>query len=213
VDVFLYKLFGYTKDGDEEFWVRYYHGSRVIDNFQKGIEVKKHYQYSDGLKAKAAAIAALADEIWKEHYTPIIGAAQVEYMLAKFQSAEQILADIKKDGYVYFTAKHIKHDKLAGYSACKPEDGLLLSKIYVLKEYRGNGFSRSFLEEAKALCRWEYDFNKIRLTVNKHNSGSLAVYNKMGFETVDSVKTDIGEGFLMDDYVMEMALPENETER
>ena len=48
-DVFIYKLFGCTKDGNEEFWERYYHGSRVIDNFQKGIEVKKHNKHSSGL--------------------------------------------------------------------------------------------------------------------------------------------------------------------
>jgi hypothetical protein len=30
-----------------------------------------------GLEARAAAIAALAGEIWREYYTPIIGSAQL----------------------------------------------------------------------------------------------------------------------------------------
>jgi len=205
VDVFIYKLYGYLKDGDGEFWERYHHGSRVIDNFQKGIEMKKYYKHSYESKAAASAVAALASEIWCEHYTPIIGAEQVEYMLLKFQSAEQIHADIRNGDYIYFTAKHIKHDKLVGYAACKPEENyLLLSKIYVHKDYRRNGIARSFLEEAFALCRWEYSFDKIRLTVNKHNDGAIASYKKMGFETMDSVKTDIGGGFFMDDFVMEL---------
>jgi len=204
-DVFIYKLFGSTKDGNEEFWERYYHGSRVFYNYQKGIEVKKHNKHSSGLESISVAIAELAGEIWREHYTPIIGAAQVEYMLAKFQSVERIRTDIENEGYIYFTARHIKHNKLAGYAACKPEDGyLLLSKIYVHKNNRGYGYSRSFLEEAVALCKWEYNYGKIRLTVNKNNAGAVAAYNKMGFETIDSVKTDIGGGFYMDDYVMEL---------
>ena len=174
---------------------------------EKGIEIKKYHRHSDEVESAASAVAALADEIWREHYTPIIGIEQVEYMLSKFQSAEQIHADIKNDDYIYFTAKHIKHDKLVGYAACKPEENyLLLSKIYVLKDYRRNGFSRSFLDEAIALCRWEYGFDRIRLTVNKNNSGAIAAYQKMGFETIDAVKTDIGEGFFMDDYIMELPI-------
>ena len=47
---------------------------------------------------------------------------------------------------------------------------------------------------------------KIRLTVNKHNDNSIAAYKKMGFETIDSVKTDIGGGYYMDDFVMELPI-------
>jgi len=169
------------------------------------IKIRKYHKHSDSLAPTTTAIAILADEIWREHYTPIIGAAQVFYMLEKFQSAEQIWADIRSNGYTYFTATQIKHNKPIGYAACQPkEDYLLLSKIYVHKDYRGEGVARSFLEEATALCREGYGFDKIRLTVNKHNDNSIVAYHKMGFKTVASVKTDIGEGYFMDDYVMEL---------
>ena len=46
-------------------------------------------------------------------------------------------------------------------------------------------------------------YNKIRLTVNKYNQYTIDAYNKWGFKTVDSVVTDIGNGFVMDDYIME----------
>lgn len=164
-------------------------------------------QTGSDLRSQVAGIAAIADEIWREHYIPLIGEAQVSYMLAKFQSAAQIYTDITENGYIYFTAKDTKQDQLVGYCAVAPADGyMLLSKIYVRRDFRGNGAARRFLDEAIALCSSGDVFDRIRLTVNKHNDGSIAAYRKMGFNTVDSVKTDIGCGFYMDDYVMELAL-------
>jgi RimJ/RimL family protein N-acetyltransferase len=48
--------------------------------------------------------------------------------------------------------------------------------------------------------------NTVYLTVNKYNERAIAVYKKIGFKTIDSPKTDIGNGFFMDDYVMEYVL-------
>jgi len=165
---------------------------------------------SDTLRAHAGAVSDLAGEIWRETYTPIIGAAQVDYMLEKFQSAERIYADISINGYTYFTARDIGKDRLIGYCAVvAKEDHLFLSKIYVHRDSRGTGVARSFLDEAQALCRLEYGFDKIRLTVNKQNENAIAVYGKVGFTVVDSVTTDIGGGFYMDDYVMELTITHN----
>ena len=47
-------------------------------------------------------IAILANEIWHQHFIPIIGEAQVEYMVAKFQSYPAITGQIQNDGYEYF---------------------------------------------------------------------------------------------------------------
>ena len=47
----------------------------------------------------------------------------------------------------------------------------------------------------------------IWLTVNKYNDGSIAVYNKAGFTVREEAIFDIGNGFFMDDYVMEKMLP------
>ena len=41
------------------------------------------------------------------------------------------------------------------------------------------------------------------LTVNKHNDIAIRAYEAKGFETIEAAETDIGEGFIMDDYIME----------
>ena len=181
--------------------------------------ITKYDKLSDNIKQISFEISVLAGEIWREHYTSIIGSEQVEYMLDKFQSEKQIYEDIMNNGFVYFTAEsidhtvntgisgNIKHNKLTGYAACVPkEDYLHLSKLYVHKDYRKNGISRCIIDEMVALCKSRYGLNKIRLYVSKINDGSIAAYIKMGFKNVDTIMINIGNDFYMDDYVMELII-------
>ena len=147
--------------------------------------------------------AALAAVIWKEHFTPLIGPAQVEYMLEKFQSETAIRAQIKQ-GYLYFAL--MLGEKQIGYTGLRQDtDCLFLSKLYIQKEYRGNGYSRLMIAEAGKIAKKQ---NKpvIRLTCNRHNDGSITVYKKAGFQIVREEKTDIGSGFIMDDYIFEKSV-------
>ncbi|MDR1000810.1 MAG: GNAT family N-acetyltransferase [Clostridiales bacterium] len=184
----------------------------------QGISLQRIHSDSENLKKSAALISALAEEIWREHYLPLIGAAQVDYMLAKYQSPTQIFEDITVNGYTYYVAVLNDNSKASalpgstammseaiGYAACQPRDGyLFLSKLYVRKDCRRQGVAHLFLNAAKSLCQ-EYGLDRIRLTVNKNNAGSVAAYGKLGFNRIDSVVTDIGGGFVMDDYIMELS--------
>jgi ribosomal protein S18 acetylase RimI-like enzyme len=157
-----------------------------------------------GERDRADELAELAKSVWTEHYTPIIGAEQVRYMLDKFQSAEKMLEDIAARGYRYFIACDGK--RKVGYCAIKPDfesRGLFLSKLYVEKNSRGRGIARMMLEKAIAVTR-ENSLSHIWLTVNKHNVNSIEIYKKLGFVIVEELVTDIGEGFVMDDYKMRM---------
>ncbi len=152
------------------------------------------------------ALAALAREIWTEHYTPIIGAEQVAYMLERYQSEEAIARD-RDAGFCYELVR--VGGVPAGYMAFRPDPArgeVFLSKIYLLRDWRGRGFARRMMDRAveagrAAGCGW------IRLTVNKRNTVSIAVYEAMGFSVVDAVVTDIGGGFVMDDYILRMPVP------
>lgn len=147
--------------------------------------------------------AQLARHIWTEHYVPIVGADQVDYMLDKFQSDEAMRGHIG-EGWIYYLARVGNED--AGYFALKPECGkVMLSKFYVRKEYRGKGIARMMIELIKNICA-ELGAGEIYLTVNKNNSGSIAAYEKLGFVKSASLVTDIGSGFVMDDYKYTMKL-------
>ena len=150
-------------------------------------------------------LASLAAEIWHEHFTPIIGLEQVEYMLEKFQSAAAIRQQIDS-GAIYLMA----HEKEAniGYACLIPDistRSAQLSKLYLLYSVRGRGLGRELLANIESLCL-KMDIERLWLTVNRHNSGPISAYQKMGFSKTDEVVMDIGGGYVMDDFIMEKRL-------
>ena len=149
-------------------------------------------------------VAHLAEVIWTEHYPPIIGQAQVDHMLRTVHSREAIEAEVESKGYEYFLI--LSGREPVGYiSVQKRDNSLFLSKIYLLSRERGSGFGRRAIEFVRELALSQ-GVNKISLTVNKDNAGSISAYEKMGFAITGDICIDIGEGFVMDDYVMEMGI-------
>ena len=148
-------------------------------------------------------IAALAAEIWREHYTDMIGAGQVEYMLENFQSAEAITRQIENEGYRYFVAE--EDGDFLGYGALQmsaDSNRLFLSKFYVRKSARGRGIGRQLLRYAVS-CFDVKPAMTVWLTVHKGNVASLAAYEKLGFTLAGDFVIDIGNGYVMDDYRLE----------
>ena len=156
-------------------------------------EKPKHYKI----------IEMLADEIWNECYISIITKEQIEYMLKNFQS-EKIVKDQSENGYLYFLAEY--NNEYAGYCCIVPEkDGVFLSKFYIKKEFRGKGIAKKLLKYALGPFFSENPL-RVHLTVNKYNANSIAVYKKIGFEVFNECVNDIGNGFVMDDFEMEVFL-------
>ena len=128
-------------------------------------------------------------------------------MLDKFQSIPAITKQISDEGYLYFFI--VADNKEVGYIALVPDqasDKMMLSKIYVSKDARGTGAGTAALNFAKELCR-QHGISKLWLTVNRHNSDTINWYKKNGFSVDEEVVSDIGNGFVMDDYIMGMLIP------
>ena len=142
-------------------------------------------------------MSVMATAIVREHYDPIIGKEQNDYMLKMFQS-EEAIAEQLGHGYNYCFVK--EGGRNAGFMAYyKRENALYLSKFYLYKDMRGKGFSRTMMEYLKTKAK-ELGLNRIELNVNKNND-SKYVYEKLGFTVAWLEKNDIGNGFYMDDYV------------
>lgn len=147
-----------------------------------------------------ADTARLANEIWREHYTPIIGAEQVNYMIAKYQSPDAIRSQIDQNELVYYLLYVDRQP--AGYFAIQIRpDEVFLSKLYVSKAQRKQGLAGKAIEFVKNIAA-DNCLKTISLTINKNNRESLAAYEKLGFINDKAVVTDIGNGFVMDDYIL-----------
>ena len=119
-------------------------------------------------------------------------------MVENFQSEQAINKQIENENYTYYFI--IQNGQKAGnFGISDKKDYLFLSKLYIQKDFRHKGLGTKAFEEIKQLANGK----KIQLTVNKHNINSINAYKKWGFKTIDSVVTDIGSGFVMDDYIME----------
>ena len=154
----------------------------------------------------AGRVSDLARIIWAEHYTPIIGSGQVQYMLNRFQSATQIWQDVTDHGctYLWMTTDEQTVAYMA-YCDRPDEQSCFLSKLYVRKDCRGRGFAKELVNGLVRRCRDEKK-RRIWLTVNKNNTHSIAAYKKMMFYKTGLQVTDIGGGYVMDDVVMQRDL-------
>ncbi len=146
-------------------------------------------------------LATLAKRLWHCAFDNLIGKAQADYMIEKFQSETAFFRQTQSEGYAYYFIKH--ENKNVGYTAIanrKGEGRLFLSKLYLAPEVQGMGIAvktlNFILEKTKELKK-----RAVYLTVNKGNARAIAVYEKFGFNRIDAVVTDIGNGFVMDDYI------------
>lgn len=160
------------------------------------------------MPAEQASLADLAARIWQEYWPARIGQAQTDYMVERFQGLPAIQRDMSENGYEYWFVRVEDESgptRTAGYTGGHVEaetDRFFISKIYLLAEERGHGFARRIVEFYEQVCR-ERGLKAMYLTVNKGNDLAIRAYRGCGFETVDATETDIGQGFVMDDYIME----------
>ena len=146
------------------------------------------------------SVYAVAEPIWEQYYTPIIGEEQVEYMIEKFLSPDAIVEQINS-GYEYFLFSY--DYTFAGFAAIEERgEELFLSKLYIDQEFRGKGIGKYMFQKFVEIAKMR-NLKKIWLTCNRNNTNSIAIYEHLGFKKVREEVTDIGNGFVMDDFIFE----------
>lgn len=149
-------------------------------------------------------LAKLAKEIWEECFIDIISKEQIDYMVEKFQSEKAIKNEIENENYLYYALA--AGNEFIGYTAvAQQENKLLLSKVYLKKEHRGRGYSSILLNKAEEVAVLK-NLNSVYLVVNKNNKKATEVYLNKGYKIKGERVKDIGNGFVMDDYICEKEL-------
>ncbi len=150
------------------------------------------------------AVYNLASEIWNSNYQEIISQKQINYMLNMMYSEESLKNDLNEK----FIWEFIYYNKmLVGYLSytIKEDNRVFLSKIYLKTKYQGLGLSKKILDRVKVFAK-KNKCKAVYLTVNINNSKGIRAYKSNGFTIIKKQIVDIGNNYVMDDYVFEYSL-------
>ena len=152
-------------------------------------------------------LSALAEEIWRQHYASIISEAQIAYMLSRGYSEESLLLQMGPKSQFFFVSE--RGGQMVAYTSFTVKtDGkrtwLYLNKLYSSEAVRGKGIGKALLSRVVEQAQRQ-GILTIRLNVNRYNP-TVAWYLSRGFVVAEEMVLEIGMGYVMDDYVMELAI-------
>jgi diamine N-acetyltransferase len=150
-------------------------------------------------------IQELASKIWHQYYPDIISVAQIDYMLQMMYRSSVLNGELTSEViYELVIDRSGGHQVAIGflsYQYEKDRNRLKINKLYLLPEHHGQGIGQSMLAQTKAAGE-HYKAQQLYLTVNKNNDKAIKAYKKFGFFITESIAHDIGNGHVMDDFLM-----------
>ena len=153
--------------------------------------------------ADASLIRDMAYEIWPETYSQILSKDQLEYMLGLFYNEQKLKTEIEQGVEFILIYEDVQPAGFAAFSKTEPEV-YKLHKIYVLPSQQGKGTGRFIIDEVIKAIK-QVGAMALQLNVNRNNNAKL-FYEKLGFVVIREEDIDIGNGYFMNDYVMEKKL-------
>ncbi len=146
-------------------------------------------------------IKNLANIIWPLTYSEIITPQQVDYMMELIYSTSSLQKQIAK-GHQFIIA--YDDDKPVAFASYSKKENLApiyhLHKIYILPNQQGKGIGKQLLNYIKEDIA---PSTTLQLNVNRYNK-ALQFYQKIGFRIISEEDIDIGNGFYMNDYILEL---------
>jgi len=151
-------------------------------------------------KADFPAIRSVVHEVWPIAYREIITPAQISYMLEWMYSDESLNKQMAEEGCVFLVYE--EDNSVQGVASFSEIKNTLfkLHKLYVYSSLHGKGIGTALLDDVKKRAA-ALGGKAIELQVNKKNIAQH-FYLKQGFTIDRELVLDIGDGFVMDDYVM-----------
>ncbi|MCP4441781.1 MAG: GNAT family N-acetyltransferase [Aureispira sp.] len=144
-------------------------------------------------------IEALAWEILPKHYAPYLPDAHTRFFLQKYQTLQKIEEQVA-NGFQYYLL--VYNDKNVGYLGIDIlANTLILSKLYILKAYRGKGLGKLAMQEVEKVAQ-QTQVNQIDLIVNRLNKATIQFYQSKGFIISEDLVHHYENGVSVEDYKM-----------
>ncbi|HEY9257755.1 GNAT family N-acetyltransferase [Chitinophaga sp.] len=163
------------------------------------------YQIKAATVNDIQVIQDLTEKIWRPTYEPILTPAQIEYMLEMMYSTASLNKQITELQHQFLIlTDEEKPIGFAAYSTTDTPNVYKLQKIYLDLNYQGKGVGKLLLQEVAGQVKAR-GAHTLELDVNRFNKAKL-FYEKQGFSVYKEKNTDIGHGYLMEDFVMRKSL-------
>ena len=149
-------------------------------------------------------IKELTFAIWPQTYRSIISQQQIDYMLDMMYSTASLQKQMEEDGCTFIIVYDEKEP--VGFASYVESDPAIwkLNKIYVLPSQQGKGTGKFIINYIISQIKKE-NAKALQLQVNRDNKAKL-FYEKLGFKVIQTANFDIGNGYFMNDFVMELSL-------
>ncbi len=158
-------------------------------------------------KTNIKDIQAVANVAWPHAFNYILSPEQIKYMMDWMYSTQSLQEQMDVKNHRYFLAK--QYDRFSGYMSiehnCENTGKTKIHKIYILPDFQKKGIGKQLLDRAISEAKLRND-RAVYLNVNKYNANAIGFYEKNGFFLAKEEVIDIGNGFVMDDYVFELVL-------
>jgi len=164
-------------------------------------------------------ISEIAYKTWPLAFGEILNQQQIDYMLEMMYSVASLTDQINIKGHRFllsFIYDLESTDNETGHRECRyigyssyeinfaGTGKTKVHKIYILPRYQGSGCGKAMLKEIEKIALFNNN-GILSLNVNRNNR-AITFYKNFGFRIVTEENIDIGNGFLMEDYVMEKVL-------
>jgi N-acetylglutamate synthase-like GNAT family acetyltransferase len=156
--------------------------------------------------ADVPRIREIAEITWPVTYSEIITSEQIDFMLNWMYDTTTISNAINSSNQDFIVL--IKEGEIIGFSGIEHnyENQLItrIHKLYVLPENQGKNIGLKLFQYAENLTK-SMNLNRVFLNVNRFNKAKN-FYEKIGMNICKVEDIEIGNGYLMEDFVMEKNL-------
>ncbi|MDJ1501786.1 GNAT family N-acetyltransferase [Xanthocytophaga agilis] len=151
-------------------------------------------------------IQQIAHQTWPDTFGSILSKEQIAYMLDWMYSIPSLEEQITQKSHTFLLAE--EEDTTFGYISYQlnytNQPKVKIHKIYILPSSQGKGVGKALFTQVEAIAR-SHSQQTLSLNVNRQNP-AVQFYERIGFHVTGQENIDIGNGFLMEDYIMEKSL-------
>ena len=156
-------------------------------------------------ESKLSFVLEIANITWPIAFGDILSKEQLDYMMDMMYRLDVLESQLLV-GHEFYLFNY--DGQAIGFMGLEPNYNdiaqLKIHKLYILPAYQGKNIGEQFIQLAEKRAK-ELNQDLLTLNVNRYNK-ALNFYEKLGFKNVKTIDIEIGNGYLMEDFVMEKPL-------